>query len=278
VANAAMVFSDESFNKLFQSGAFKEALEYADEKLPVADRDEKIWVQIAKANDTLGFQEKSLASYLVAWRLNSKSAAAMLGIATVYNKMKQSEDALTWPQKAFDVEPTAEAGWEYAKACIALNRPSQANSALEKVIKAYPQNPVAAKALGLIYFDEKNWKSALPLLQKSVKNQADPEITGKIGKAFLFAANADSAVVYLNKSLSAQQKNDDLSLDLARAYYSLKKYDRAVTTYEKIPQSILTAEDLYSFDIFKEQLQAEMHLWNMRLRLKNSAPLPSQKL
>lgn len=252
IVNAFMVFSDESFDKLFQSGAFREALEYAEEKVPVADRDEKVWVRIAKANDTLGFREKALASYLVAWRLNANSAASMLGIATIYNKMKQSEDALTWAQKAFDVEPTAEAGWEYAKACIALNRPSQAKNALEKVIQADPQNPVAAKALGLIYFDEKNWKSSLPLLQRFVKVQTDPEITGKIGKAFLYAGKPDSAVGYLNKALSAQQKNDDFTLDLARAYYSLKKYDRAVANYEKITQSVLAAEDLYSFAYSKE--------------------------
>ncbi|MBN1602973.1 MAG: tetratricopeptide repeat protein [Chitinispirillaceae bacterium] len=252
IVNAVMVFSDESFDKLFQSGAFRDALEYAEEKVPVADRDEKVWVRIAKANDTLGFQEKALASYLVAWRLNTKSAASMLGIATIYNKMKQSEDALTWAQKAFDVEPTAEAGWEYAKACIALNRPSQAKSALEKVIKADPQNSVAAKALGLIYFDEKNWKSSLPLLQRAVKIQADPELTGKIGKAFLYAGKPDSAVGYLNKALSAQQKNDDLTLDLARAYYLIKKYDRVVAHYEKITQSLLTADDLYSFAYSKE--------------------------
>jgi tetratricopeptide (TPR) repeat protein len=245
-------FSDESFDKLLQSGAFKEALEYADEKVPVADRDEKIWIRIAKANDTLGLQEKSLASYMVAWRLNPKSAKAMLGIASIYNKMKQFEDALTWAQKAFDMEPSAEAGWEYAKACIALNRSSQARSALEKVILADPQNPVATKALGVIYFEEKNWSSAIPLLKKSLKVNADPELTGKTGKAFLYSGNADSAIVYLNKSLSGQEKNDDLNLDLARAYFAIKKFDKSFASYEKISNGQLTAEDLYSFAYSRE--------------------------
>ncbi len=246
------VFGDESFDKLFQSGAFKEALDYADEKLAVTDRDENTWVRIAIANDTLGFQEKALASFLVAWRLNPKSTGALLGIARVYNNMKQSDDALTWAQKAFDAQPSAEAGWEYAKACIALNRASEAKSALEKVIQADPRNSVANKALGLIYFDERNWTGALPLLKKSIAVKPDPDLTLKSGKAHLYSGNYDSAIVYLNRAVSAQVRNDDVYPDLGRAYFAIKKYDLAFNSFEKTSIGQLTADDLYKYAFSKE--------------------------
>lgn len=245
-------FCDESFDKLFQSGAFKDALDYADEKLAATDRDEKTWVRIAIANDTLGLPEKALASFLVAWRLNPKSAGALLGIARVYNKMKQYDDAVTWAQKAFDAEPSAEAGWEFAKACIALNRASEAKSALEKVIQADPQNPVANKALGLIYFDEKNWTSALPLLKKSLVVKSDPDLILKAGKSLLYSGNADSAIVYLTKSVSPQVKNDDVYPDLGRAYFMIKKYDYAFSCFEKSTLNLLVADDLYKYAFSKE--------------------------
>jgi tetratricopeptide (TPR) repeat protein len=252
VITAGIVYSDENFDKLIQSGAFKEALDYADEKVAVADRDEKTWIRIALANDTMGFKEKALASYMVAWRLNPKSYGALLGIAMVYNKMNQYEDGASWAQKAFDIEPTADAGWEFAKASIALNRSTEAKSALEKVVQADPQNPVANKALGLIYFNENNWQNALPLLKKSLIAKADPDLMMKTGKAFLNSGNADSAITYFNKALSGLGKNEELLLDLSRSYFAIKKYDLALNNFEKISAGQLSADDLYRFALSKE--------------------------
>ncbi len=38
--------ADEIFNQLFKSGKFSDALKYADEKLPVADRDAATWAML----------------------------------------------------------------------------------------------------------------------------------------------------------------------------------------------------------------------------------------
>ena len=45
------------------------------------------------------------------------------------------EEALSLAKKALDKNFTAEASWQYAKACIALNRSVEAKAALEKVIQ-----------------------------------------------------------------------------------------------------------------------------------------------
>ena len=71
------IFADPALDKLISEGKFKEAIDYADEKFPTAQRDANIWVQIAKANEGLGSPEKALACYLVAWRMDEKSYNAL---------------------------------------------------------------------------------------------------------------------------------------------------------------------------------------------------------
>lgn len=133
---ATVVSADETFDKLFAASNFKAALDYADEKIPVSDRDANIWVKIAKANTELGMNEKALACYMVSWRLNPTDYQSLLGCAKVYNNMNQPTEAVGMAKKALDVNFTAEASWEYAKACIALNRSADAKNALEKVIQS----------------------------------------------------------------------------------------------------------------------------------------------
>jgi tetratricopeptide (TPR) repeat protein len=190
------IFADGTFDKLFSEGKYKEALDYADEKIAIPDRDAKTWVKIAKANIQAGMNEKALACFLVSWRLNPQDYESLLGCATVYNNLKQPEEAITMAKKALEVNFTAEASWEYAKACIALNRSSEAKTALEKVIQSDPANLIANQELGTIYYIEKSYTKALPLLKKIYSSKSDATLAFKIGKCFHEAGSLDSALSY----------------------------------------------------------------------------------
>jgi tetratricopeptide (TPR) repeat protein len=249
---------DETFDKLIQSGKYKEAIDYADQKIPAAKRDADVWVKIAKANEKIGLTEKALACYMVSWRMNPKHYGSLVGAARIYNKLDQPENAMNMAQKALDQNFTGEASWEYARAAIALDKPAEAKKALEKVIETDPDNVVANRELGLIYFDDKQYRQAAPLLIKSYENKADPNVAYKIGKAYLESGNDNAAVEYLKKTIEQKSSFYQAGLDLARAYYGMGKYLAAAAEYERIESKVsFVASDYYNQAIAFEQTGKE---------------------
>lgn len=246
------LFSDQTFDNLIAAGKYKEALDYADDKIPNTDRDGSIWMKIARANEELGMTEKALACYLVSWRMNPNDYLSLLGAAKVYNKLNQPDNAINMAKKALDQKFTADASWEYAKACIALNRAVEAKAALEKVIQSDSTNAIANRELGNIYYNEKNWIQAIPLLKKTYRQNGDGQLAFKIGKAYVEAGVADSSLVYL-KSAMEKGGSAGVALDLARAYFGQKNYKAAEATYDKVSQSQLEASDYYKIAVSKEK-------------------------
>lgn len=246
----SVVNADDAFDKLISSGKYKEAIEYADEKL--TEKTPKVWVQLGKANAGIGMFEKALACYLVSWRMNPDDYDALVGAAKVYNTLNQPDNALNMAQKALEKNFTAEASWEYARACISLNRSAEAKKALEKVIQSDSSNTIANRELGQIYFNEKAWDKSISLLKKISKKEQDGQIAYKIGKAYLEKGVADSAVNYL-KLAGSTGANTEVSLDLARAYFSQRNYKLAAEEFRKVPKRILSADDCYRMGICEEK-------------------------
>ena len=250
VISCAVAFpalADDTFNKLIADKKYEDALKYADDKIPAASRDATTWGQIARANDALGLPEKALACYMVAWRMNPKDYDALVGAAKIYNKLDQPENALTYANKALEQSFTPEASWEYARACIKLNRAAEAKKALEKVIETDSSNVIANRELGGIYYNDKEYDKAVPLLKKSYAAQPDPNVAFGLGKAGLETGNIDMAIEYLREALNKNPSLNEASLSLARAYYKKEKFLAAATEFEKIASKLdLSAMDQYT--------------------------------
>jgi tetratricopeptide (TPR) repeat protein len=253
-----IAFADETFDKLMEAKKYSEALDYADKKIPTASRDAALWVKIGKANLELGLTEKALASFLVATRLDEKNYDAHLGNAMIYNKLKQYQEAAASAKKALDLNFTQEAAWEYARACIALNKSVDAKKALEKVVESDPSNITAAKELGLIYYSQKNYPKALELLKQVYLKQKDPEIAYKIG---LVITPSESAIVYLKYTKEKKPGFSEASLELAKLYYKTQNYNLAAEEFETI------------YNINKSKIGAsEFYMWATCLN-KAKAPM-----
>jgi tetratricopeptide (TPR) repeat protein len=252
VVFAGQSFSDATFDNLMASKKYKEALDYAEEKIPPSDRDAMIWIKMGQANDALGMTEKALACYLVSWRMNPNDYNALLGAAKVYNKLGQPDNAINMAKKALEKNFTAEASWEYARACIALNRAPEAKKALEKVLQADSGNTIANRELGNIYYNEKSWARAIPLLKKIYKSAPDGELAYRIGKCYVESGVADSALAYL-KIARDKGGRTDVSLELARAYYGQKNYKSAAAEYDKVAGADMTAKDFYKMGVSIEK-------------------------
>ncbi len=253
-SSSTTVYADESFDKMIRENNFKAALDYADDKIPAPSRTADIWVKLGKANESLGLPEKALACYLVSWRLNPKDYESLLGAARIYNKLDQPDNAISMAQKALDVNFSAEASWEYASACIKLKRPAEAKKALEKVIEGDSSNAIANKELGNIYYSDKQYDKAFPLLQKSYSVQPTAELAYRLGKAYLEVNRIDDAINFLKEAVAKKPDMTDAEIDLARSYFKREKYLAAASEYEKIgSRSEMTAMDQYMRAVANEK-------------------------
>ncbi len=250
----SLACADATLDNLVQTGKYKEAIEYADQKIPAGSRTADVWVKIAEANEKQGLTEKALACYMVSWRMNPKDYASLLGAARIYNKLEQPNEAMDMAKKALEQNFAGEASWEYARACIALKRPADAKKALEKVIETDPSNLVANRELGHIYFEDKQYREAVPLLKKAYAASPDPDVAFKIGKSYVEANAASSAVEFLKKVLELKPTHYEAGLELARAYYGMGKHLAAASEYDKIQNRIrLTDKDYYQMAVSLEE-------------------------
>lgn len=248
------VHADVTLDKLLSEKKFKEAIEHADSNIPAAKRTADVWVQLGAANEALGMTEKALACYLVSWRMNPKHYASLLGAAKIYNRLEQYDNAEKMAKAALEQQFTGEASWEYARACIALKRPAEAKQALEKVIETDAGNGVANRELGNIYFNDKQYKLAIPLLKKSLAKEKNADITLKIGQSFQNVGNMDSALVYIERAVAQGVKNPGIVLDLARVYFGRGQYTEAAQHFDKAAATAdMTPLDQYNRAVAKEK-------------------------
>ena len=242
------VWADPAFDKLIEAGKYDDALKYADDNLPAGNRDGATWAKLGTANEHVGMSEKALACYMVAVRTDPHSFDGYLGAARIYNKMGNADMAQSYAQKAVAINPTGEASWEYAQACIAFGKPADAKSALEKVVQSDPSNVIANKALGTIYYDEKAFDKALAPLKLSQDKQADADVALKIARIYRDKGGLDDAVTYYKAALTDKKSpKPEANLELARIYIKQQQFGPAAESFDKADQTQLTADDFYNW-------------------------------
>ncbi len=247
-------YSDETFYRLFKAGNYSAAVKQADDNIPAPKRDADLWSKLGFCHEKLGTVEKALACYLVAVRTDAKNYDAHLGAARVYNTLNQASNAMSMASKAMDLQMTGEASWEYARACIAQGKPAEAKKALEKVVESDPENVVANGALGQIYYDEKNYSKALPLLKLSLSKKPDSEMALKVANAYREAKQPEAAIEYYN--MAARDKTApkvEALIELARLYYETGDFRNASANFEKANRALLQADDLYAWAVCMEK-------------------------
>nr|MCU0609139.1 tetratricopeptide repeat protein [Chitinispirillaceae bacterium] len=242
----AAVRADATFDELIDSKKYSDASKYAEDNIPVGNRDAAVWAKLAFAYEKQDLKEKALACYMVSLR-SGANYDAYLGAARAYNGMKQPETALDMAKKALELQATGEASWEYASACIALGKPTEAKAALEKVVESDPSNIVANRELGNIFFRANDFKKALPMLKTALSGGRTGDLAMMIGTAYLKQDQLDSAIVYLKIAAKESKYQDRVALDLAAIFWGLKDYRSCAENYAAADVSGLAAIDLYRY-------------------------------
>ncbi len=242
------ISADDAFDKLYSSGKYKEAIDYAEEKIPAGDRTSSIWAKLGVANEEQQLVEKALACFMVSIRLDQKNYEAYLGASRIYNKMGQAESALEMSKKAMDLKLTGEAAWTFAQACITLNRTAEAKTALEKVTEVDPTNMIAQRALGNIFYKEKNYSKAVQFLKKAYEAKPDGETALDLANAYKIIGDLDAAEkFYKEASKDRKSAPPEAIIELARIYFKKEKFSEAADAFSQANESKLSGQDLFSY-------------------------------
>lgn len=236
---------EETFQRLFTEKKYLKAVDFANDSIASVDRTPALWIKIGEAYDHLDMPEKALASFLVSWRMNQSDYQALLGAARAYNRLGNPEMALEMANKALEVQFTAEASWECARACISLHRPADAKRALARVIQTDSSNVIAVRELSNIYFHEGEWAAAVPLLKLTYHRNSSGELAFQIGKAYAELGVPDSALSYLLKSRQNGVAPDTVAILIGRTYFQMKKWGECTSAYDSAPKSNMSAIDWY---------------------------------
>jgi tetratricopeptide (TPR) repeat protein len=251
-------FSDEAFYRMIRAENWADAIKHADDKIPPPNRDGQLWASIGLAHEKLNAPEKALACYRLGMNMDAANHDVFLGAARVYNQLKQYNDAMDAAEKAMAIRQSGEASWEFARACIALGKATEAKKALENVVEADAGNVVANRELGNIYYNEKDFAKALPLMKRSLARQADSDLALRIAIAHKQNGQIDSAIAYFNRAANDKQKpKPEVLVELGRLYFETDDHKNAVLNFEKANKSLLTGDDYYSLGVSLENTKAD---------------------
>jgi tetratricopeptide (TPR) repeat protein len=255
---AGGAFSDETFYRMIRAENWAEAIRHADDNIPPPNRDAQLWASIGLAHEKLNSPERALACYRLGMSMDDKNHDIFLGAARVYNALKQYNDALDAAKKAMDIRMSGDASWEFARACIALGKTSDAKQALEKVVESDAGNVVANRELGNIYYNDKDFAKALPLMKRSLARQADSELALRIALAHKQLGQADSAIAYFNRAASDKSSpRPEVLVELGRLYYERGDFRNAAANFDKANKALLTGDDFYAWGVSLENVKGD---------------------
>jgi tetratricopeptide (TPR) repeat protein len=133
---------------------------------------------------------------------------------------------------------------------LALKNYADAETDIREALKSTPNNAFLHRILGNIYYDNKNYKSALPEYQESIRLEPTYRENGDIYYLIAWCQNqlgdianqAKSAVLAIENKTTYQKESYFLAGDAFQAY---KKYDQAIVAYNEVVRLDPNFVDVY---------------------------------
>lgn len=104
-------------------------------------------------------------------------------------------------------------------------------------VKSYPTDPRNYSHLSAIYVDQKDWKSAIVMLEKMLTfESASPKILGLLAKANMALGRKKEAMEYLSNYIKSSPTDSAAWYELGMLYFNSKQYPNAAKALERAAQ------------------------------------------
>lgn len=173
---------------------------------------------------------KAEEQYRIALGLDGKSAPAHLGLGRSAARQNRLPEAAEHFRKAAELDPA------YKDALLELAALFEKNGQTQEAISIYqnfPENVAAQERLGELLVESKQYREAIPRLEKAV--QADPTPANRLALATAYRLNnePEKSLPLLEKIVASDPTNYDLRMTYGRALRDQKQYMPAAKEFHQ---------------------------------------------
>jgi choline-sulfatase len=164
--------------------------------------------------------------------LNPNFDNAMTGLAHAFAKLGRADEAKTWLQKAVKNNPENYRAW-YQIGLLETGDPSATKAAYEKALAIQPNFPPGQRELGMLLFQQKNYATAAPHLEKAIAlGLEDARLENFLGVSYSQTGRLQSAVKSYHAALKLDPNLAEAHLNLGFAYQRLGQSKASLDEYK----------------------------------------------
>jgi type IV pilus assembly protein PilF len=193
-----------------------------------------LYLQLGTNQLQKGFTAQALGTLLKAETLDGKNANVQNFLGMTYFILKQNKTALDHFRRALYLDPQfTEARNNMVRVLIEAGNFKKAHEEGDRVLRdlTYGQKNLALTNIGLLYVREKNYKSALPYLQKAIRLDKTNCLTYSLyGRSLYELGDLRSALPVFDAALPLCKKAqvDEAHYYAALAYYKSGDHNRGI--------------------------------------------------
>jgi tetratricopeptide (TPR) repeat protein len=175
--------------------------------------------------------------YKRALDLNPNNAAAHVGLANWLLCQGRIDEALTWAQRARELDPLGVSGVQTGWILLFARRYDEAIRELRSVLAVHPDYDFALWALGSALISKGQYEDAIPVLEKTVTMmERSPGTIGSLATAYGYAGRRTEALRLINELKQRRQTSYVSAGAFIDPYLALGDYDEAFAWFERAYQ------------------------------------------
>jgi len=179
-------------------------------------------------------------------KLRTDFVAARELLTRIYVAKPDMAKALQSAEDLLQIDPRNLTGHlTRSAALLSLGSNAKAREELEIIAKLYPQNPDARYQVGVMAWQDKDYKKAEQVFTAlNHDNPKDPRGLFGITETLASQNRLNDAIKEMDKAIAADPARSDLILGRANFYVRAQRYDEAIAAYKKLLEKEPNSPDL----------------------------------
>jgi choline-sulfatase len=150
--------------------------------------------------------------------LNPNFDNAMTGMARALIKLDRASEARAWLERALQNNPQNYQAWYQLGVIDGSSKPAAAQVSFEKTIAIQPNFPPGQRELGMLLFQQNDYKAAAPHLEKAIAlGLEDARVHNFLGICYNHTDRAEKAIAEFHRAIKLEPKLAEAHLNLAFA-------------------------------------------------------------
>ena len=166
-------------------------------------------------------------------------------LARIYLIKQEPAKALQAADDLLKIDPRNLQGHlSRSAALLALKDTDKAREELDLITKLFPQNPDARYQVGLLAWQDKDYKKAEQTFGSLYRDNHDSRGLMGITETMAAQNHLDDAIKEMDKAIAAEPTRQDLKLARANLYVRSQRYDDAIATFKGLLEKEPASADL----------------------------------